>query len=155
MRAVSPSILLVLLLAMCSLCAVQWWRESALREMAMIQRFELLKTTAARDELDSRMKNADAEILRLTTAVGELRANSVAKQAHDDAIQANTQLRENIEKQNVAIKGQNEAIANQNAAVQQANDHIKKLITDRDDLAKRLNEVTARYNKLVDGKKSN
>jgi hypothetical protein len=149
MRPVPQTILLALLAAMCGLCAVQWWRESALREQTVAQRSELLKVAAERDELAARAKDADAEILRLTGALSDLRTQSVSKQEHHEALAANGQMRGVVEKQNAAIKEQNEAIAKQNAAVLQANEIIRKVSAERDDLAKRINEVTALYNKLA------
>jgi methyl-accepting chemotaxis protein len=153
MRPVPQAILVVLLAALCGLCAVQWWRESALRETAVAQRDALGTLTGERDDLTSRMKAADAEILRLTAAFTDLRANSVSQQAHEETAQANAHLRESVEKQNAAIKEQNEAIAKQNLAVQQVNENLRKLAAERDELAKRVNEVTGLYNKLVQGKK--
>ena len=154
MRPVPQSLLLPLLLALCVLCSVQWWRESTLREMAVAQRNELAKVTAGRDDINARMKDRDSEILRLTAALGELRANSVAKSEVDGVKDVNTQLRETVAKQNEAIKDGNEAVAKQNSAILQANETIRKLAEERDALAKRVNDVTAKYNKLVAGKKS-
>jgi len=128
---------------------VQWWRESTLREMVVAQRVELAKTIAGHEDLEARMKESDAEILRLTAALGELRANSVSKHDLEEVKEINTQLRETVAKQNQAIRDENEAVAKQNAAIQQANETIKKLADERDALAKRVNEVTAKYNKLV------
>jgi len=153
MRPVPQTVLLVLLAALCGLCAVQWWRESALRETAVAQRAELARLSGERDELAGRMKAADAEILRLTAAQSDLRSNSVSKQVHEEVTRANAHLRESVEKQNAAIKEQNEALAKQNAAIQEANENIRKLAAERDGLARRVNEVTALYNKLVRDKK--
>lgn len=153
MRPVPQSVLLTLLAALCGLCAVQWWRESSLRGMAVAQRGELVRLAAERDELAARVKAADAEILRLTGAITDLRTNSVSKQVHEETTRANAQLRESVGKQNAAIHEQNEALAKQNAAVAQANANVRKLAAERDDLARRINEVTALYNKLVRDKK--
>jgi len=153
MRPVPQSILIALLAALCGLCAVQWWRESGLRGIAVRQHGDLAKITGERDDLAARMKAVDAEILRLTAALTDLRANSVSQQVHEEVTRANQQLRDAVGKQNATIKEQNEAITNQNNAVRQANDNVKKLASERDDLAKRINEVTALYNKLVQEKK--
>ena len=155
MRAVPQSILILLLLSVCGLCAVQWYRESTLREFDVAQRKELSKATAMRDDLDSKMKGADVEIQRLNGALHDLRTNSISKQEHDDVMKANVQLHETVVKLNAAIKEENEAIAKQNAAIQQANESIKKLADERDSLARRVNEIIARYNKLLEDKKSN
>ncbi|MBL9142168.1 MAG: hypothetical protein JNM99_00680 [Verrucomicrobiaceae bacterium] len=145
-----PNILLsLLLIALCGLCGWQWHRETQLRALAASQREAIEVLTAKRDDLDTRVKAADAEVLRLTQALAELRANSVSKDIHAEIVETNTKLRDAITKQNAAITQQNELIAKQNAAIQIANDNLKKLATERDDLAKRLNDVTAMYNKLV------
>jgi methyl-accepting chemotaxis protein len=153
MRPVPQSLLLALLIALCALCAWQWWRESALREMAIAQRGEVFRIAAERDDLASRMKAADAEILRLTAALTDLRSHSVSKQVYDEMVQSGQRLRDTAEKQNVTIKDQNESITKQNAAVQQANQNIRKLTTERDDLARRVNDMTALYNKLAQERK--
>lgn len=149
MKPVPSSLLLVLLLALCGLCAWQWQRESALRRIVSTQLAEVNQLVAERSELESRAKAADAEILRLTGTLAELKANSVDKQTHDEVLAANTTMRESIEKQNTAIKDLNETIAKASLAIQQANESITKLTTERDALAKRLNEVTAKYNALA------
>jgi len=149
MRPIPQTILLFLLLALCGLCAWQWSRESILREVVTTQRNEIQTLTQLRDELEGRAKAADAEILRLTGTLAEMRAQSVSKDTLDEQQQAAMQLKEVVEKQNLAIKEQNDAIAKQNASIQQANDTIKKVIDERDQLSKKLNEVTTLYNKLA------
>lgn len=149
MRPVPTFVLLLLLVALCGLCAWQWGRESKLREYALSQRDAATTLTAERDELETRVKAADGEILRLTGALSELRVTSVSKQEHDEVLAANTQMRESVEKQNLLLTQQNEAIQKQNEAIAKANESITKLAAERDDLAKRLNEVTAQYNKLA------
>lgn len=149
MKPVPNIMLSLLLLALCALCVWQWNRESQLRTLAASQRDQLSVLSTKRDELESRVKAADGEVLRITASLAELRANSASKDAHAEALQANTMLRDTIAKQNAAITQQNELIAKQNTVIQQANDSTKKLTTERDELAKRLNEVTARYNKIA------
>ena len=149
MKPVPPAILLVLLLALCGLCAWQWQRESALRRIVSTQLAEVNQLMAERSELESRTKAADGEILRLTGALAELKANSVDKQTHDEVLAANTTMREAIEKQNIAIKEQNDRLEKANTAILLANENLKKVIAEREALAKRINEVTALYNTLA------
>lgn len=149
MKPVPNILLLVLLIALCGLCAWQWDRESNLRLLLKDKITAVNALTTQRDELETRVKAADAEVLRITASLAELRANSVSKDIHAEALQANTLLRENVTKQNAAITQQNELITRQNTSIQQANESLKKLVIERDDLAKRINEVTAMYNKLV------
>ncbi len=149
MKPVPNLILSALLVALCGLCFWQWHREARLRALVSSQDDQLVALTGMRDDLEARVKAADTEVLRITASMAELRANSVSKEVHDEVLKANATLRESAIKQNAAITQQNELITKQNASIQQANDNLKKLITERDDLAKRLNELTALYNKLA------
>lgn len=149
MKPVPSSVLLMLLLALCGLCAWQWHRESELRLIVNAKLLALEQVTSQRDDLEARVKAADAEILRLTGALAELRANSVAKQLHEDVVAANTQMREVLSKQNAVITEQNDRLAKANGAILQANENLKKVTAERDALAKKINEVTALYNALA------
>ena len=149
MRPVPASFLLTLIVALCALCAWQWNREVALRKIVVEQRGELESLRASRDEIETRVRTADAEILRLTGSLNELRTNSIPKQEHEDVQDQNKRMSEAIAKQNALITEQNESIAKANTAIQQANETIKKVTTERDGLAKQLNEVTERYNALA------
>jgi chromosome segregation ATPase len=149
MKPVSNLLLCLLLLGLCGLCAWQWQRETELRKLHTAALADVATLTAERDELETRVKVADGEILRLTAAQAELRANSVSKQLHDEVATANTTMRELIEKQNTTITTQNEQLAKAAEAIIQANVTIQKLTADRSTLTTRLNEVTAKYNDLV------
>lgn len=156
MRPIPSTILILLIAALCSLCVWQWWRESDLRQITVKQQNEIIRITGERQEMESRIKEADLEILRLTTSVTDLRANSVSKEALDEQSQRQKKLSETLEKQgtvlqmqNESITKQNEAIATQNTAIKQANETIKKLVEERDKLVKQVNDVTARYNALA------
>jgi chromosome segregation ATPase len=149
MRPVPPAFLISLIVLLCALCAWQWHREVGLRTIALRQDGELAGIRAAHAELETRVKAADAEILRLTSSMNELRTNSVSKQQHDEALTVNTQMREDIGKQNEVIKQQNESITAANVSIEKANESIAKLTSERDRLAKQLNDVTAQYNALA------
>lgn len=149
MKPVPNSLMVVLVLSLCGLCGWQWMREVALREISNMERVELASALKQRDELESRVKAADTEILRLTGSLNEVRANSLSKEDHDAMTAENGKMREGIEKQNAVILEQNEKINQANVTIQQANDNIKKLNAERDSLAKKVNEVTALYNKLA------
>ncbi|MEY4483214.1 MAG: hypothetical protein RL693_666 [Verrucomicrobiota bacterium] len=161
MRPISQPILILLIAILCSLCVWQWWRESSLREITVQQRNEISKLSTERQEMESRIKEADMEILRLTSSVTDLRTNSVSKEALDELAQNRKRLQETLEKQslllrqqNESIVTQNEALTTQNIAIKQANETIKKLVEDRDKLVKQINEVTLRYNELAKAPKS-
>jgi len=149
MKPVPSSFLIVLLLALCGLCAWQWHRESELRLLLTAKLTEVQQLSVQRDELETRVKAADAEILRLTGALADLRANSVDKQLHEDVVAANAQMRENLGKTSAVITEQNERLAKANTAILQANENLKKVAAERDALAKKVNDVTALYNALA------
>ena len=149
MRSFPQPLLFLLLLAMCGLCSVQWWRESQLRETANALRLDLARSTAECDKVNERAKAADGEILRLNSAINELRVNSVAKADLDAALDSASRLREQVQKANQAITQQQSALEQQGAAIQKTNDTIKKTADERDDLARKANEITLKYNALV------
>ncbi|CAN5135316.1 hypothetical protein BH23VER1_BH23VER1_32090 [soil metagenome] len=149
MRPIPTPVLLALLLALCALSAWQWHREGELRTLARDQASDLASLNAERDELEARTKAADAEILRLTGSLSDLRTNSVAAAENEETLESNAQLSEAVRERNTLITEQNEAITEANAAIETANATITKLAAERDDLAEKLNEVTARYNKLA------
>jgi methyl-accepting chemotaxis protein len=149
MRPVPATFLLTLIVALCVLCAWQWNREVQLRKIVVDQRGELESLRASRDEIETRVRTADAEILRLTGSLNELRGNSVPKLEHEEVLEQSKRMSDAITKQNALITEQNESIAKANAGIQQANETIKKVTTERDGLAKQLNEVTERYNALA------
>lgn len=149
MRPVLSPILVALLLAMCGLCGVQWWRESLLREAAVTLRTDLGQMTAERDHLTERIKSADAEILRLTSAFTQLRASSVPREDHEAALEAIELLYCQMHHQNSIIEGQNAAVRAQGVSLRSTNETIRKLVAERDELVRRSNEIAAKYNALL------
>lgn len=134
---------------MCTLCGVQWWRESLLREAAVTLRTDLGAMTAERDHLNERARSADAEILRLTAAFTQLRANSVPREEHETALEAIELLSCQLHYQNSIIEAQSAAAKAQGASMQGTNDIIRKLVAERDELVRRSNEIAAKYNALL------
>lgn len=149
MKPVPQGVLLSLILTLCALCAWQWHREGSLRRISVQQGSELETLKAASQEADARIKAANSEILRLTGTVTELRANSIPIVQQEEMQQANLQLREGIAKQQAVLTEHHQSVTKANTAMQQANGTIRQLAAERDALTKRLNEVTARYNKLA------
>ena len=149
MRPVPQSVLLSLLLAMCALCAWQWLREAALRGLAGRQFIQINNLQFTAHENDERIKAADAGILRLAGTLTELRANSIPATEQEELQQTSVRLREGFDKQTAVLDTQNGALIKSNTAIQQANATIQKLTGERDALTKRLNETTAKYNKLA------
>lgn len=149
MRPVRSRILVALLLAMCGLCGVQWWRESLLREAAVTLRADLGRMIEERDHLTERIKSADAEILRLTSAFTQLRTNSVPREDHETALEVMELLYCQLHYQNSIIEEQNAAVRTQGLSMQGTNEIIRKLVAERDELVRRSNEIAAKYNALL------
>lgn len=149
MKPVANSVLLILLLALCGLCAWQWQRETLLRGIAMDLQSALVSLQQEKADLDARVQAANAEILRLTGALSELRSNSVDKHEHAALATASETMRETLEKQRAAIHERNESLLKASGSIQQANETIKELTKERDGLAKRLNDLTAKYNEMA------
>lgn len=148
-RPVPLGILLLLLAGLCGLCAWQWNREELLRELTRKQLAEIGELRKALAENSARSKAADAEILRLTETLSDIKTASVSKTQYDEAIAASQTMREGVLKQNAALKEQQETLLKANAAVALANQSIEKLTADRNTLTQKLNALTLDYNKLV------
>jgi chromosome segregation ATPase len=148
-RPVPLAILLLLLLGLCGLCAWQWNREELLRDLTRRQLAENGDLRKALEETSARAKAGDAEILRLTETLSEIKTASVAKAQYDEALAAAQTMREGVLKQNAALKEQQEALLKANAAVAQANQAIEKTAAERDGLSQKLNALTLQYNRLV------
>jgi uncharacterized phage infection (PIP) family protein YhgE len=148
-RPVPLSILMLLLLGLCGLCAWQWQREEQLRDLTHRQLAEITGLHKTLEENVARAKAADAEILRLTEALNEIKTASVAKSQYDEALDAAQKMREGVLKQNTAIKQQQEALTKANATIAEANRTVEKLVAERDGLSQKLNALAQQYNKLV------
>lgn len=61
-------------------------------------------------------------------------------------------LRASLAKQNDAIKGQNATVAKQNDAMRIQNESLRKLMAERDEVVRLLNERTDLLNKLNAGR---
>lgn len=153
-RPVPLSLLLLLLLSLCGLCAWQWKREDDFRDLTRRQLAEIASVRKELDETSARAKAADAEILRLTGSLSELRTTSVAKTQHEEVLEAAQKMKENILKQNTALKEQQDALTKASASITTANETIKSLAAERDSVAKKLNALTLEFNKLANPDKS-
>ncbi|MEY3584762.1 MAG: hypothetical protein RJA48_1845 [Verrucomicrobiota bacterium] len=158
-----PLVLAALCVLLSVFCAVQWGREADLRA-------ELLSSRTA--ERDLRTKSAEAvrlgetyagEIRRLDARIGELKraeealrkelaaARSAEQSARVTAAEV-VPLRASLAKQNDAIKGQNATVAKQNDAMRIQNESLRKLVAERDEVVRLLNERTDLLNKLNAGR---
>ena len=108
-----------------------------------------LAAVSATNQATFKTKAADAEILRLTEALNEIKTASVAKTQYDEAVAAAQTMREGVVKQNAALKEQQEALLKSQAAATKANQTIERLTGERDGLGQKLNALTQQYNSLA------
>ena len=144
-------------------CVAQWRREAALRaELATLGGQVAVSEHKAFDGA----KLADtyaAEIRTLETRVIELKKTEAA--AKSEALKTSTAMRkaqaelaqtsadlgaarQAISKQNDSIRRQNAVIAEQNDAIRRQNEVFKKVVEDRNEVVRLLNERTEMLNKL-------
>jgi chromosome segregation ATPase len=146
MKPFSPLLLGGLILALCGLCLWQWQRESSIRQLATEQQSEITTLRTSFSEAEARAQSANAEILRLTGTVQELRTTSIPKATHDETLASLDQLKKHIEQQAQAITQRDQIVTKNNDVTAQANTAISKLTRERDDLAKRVNDLTKKLN---------
>jgi chromosome segregation ATPase len=137
MKNLLQNLLIFFALGLCVLLAVQWHRESVLRQQ--LQRSD--NTTRSVSEtigsLQSDVSRLEAEIMRIEGLRQELATNAVAREAEVAKLKGEvTSLRDALTK------------ANQNITTQ--NDALKKLAHERDDAVQRYNQLAVDYNTLVE-----
>jgi len=137
MKNLLQNLLIFFALGLCVLLAVQWHRESLLRQQ--LQRSD--NTTRSVSEtigsLQSDVSRLEAEITRIEGLRQQLATNAVAREAEV------TRLEAEVESLRTALTK-----ANQNIAVQ--NDALKQLADERDDAVQRYNQLAVDYNTLVE-----
>lgn len=151
------SLLLVLSLCLCVLCAYQWHVEKNLRQD--IQHL----TDANQDKLENlqnqqaALKRADEEIKRLDGLKIELtetvksNRTEIAKMMKD-LEQSDQEVEKGLKQIEVykgALQQANDAIKTQNESIKKQNEEVKKLSTDHGELVAKYNKVVAEFNDLA------
>lgn len=150
MKPGNPATFIVLTLALCALCGWQWNRESKLRALNLELATDLQSSQKERLELGEKLNASTAEILRLSAALTELRATPpTVEEAPDSAAPEVDRLNKIVAEQKAQLETRQAALDAAAGSVGKANESIRKLTGERDDLVKRLNEVTAKYNALL------
>ena len=151
------NLLIFFALSLCALCAVQWVRESHLRQdVADLHRTVFLKLEMIQN-LESQLEQAKEEITRLDNIRIEL--NGVIK-TNKEEILSLTKYSEKLEKEIEANKAQiavykdavekaNENIKRQNEDIKKQNEEMKQLAADRNVTVEKYNKVVEQYNELV------
>lgn len=150
MKSGNSSSLIVLTLALCALCGWQWNRESKLRALNLKLATDLQSSQKERLELGEKLNASTAEILQLSGTLTEHRATPPAVEtAPDTAAPEVDSLKKMVAEQKAQLEARQAALDAAAGSVGKANESIRKLTGERDDLVRRLNEVTAKYNALL------
>ncbi len=146
-----PLVLAALCVALSVFCASQWVRESELRaelRSARVAERELREQSAEARRLG---ETYAAEIRRLDARVGELKlAEEAVRKELAVAAAALITARQAaaVAQQNESLRRQNAVVTKQNDVVRTQNESLRKLVAERDEVVRLLNERTELLNKL-------
>lgn len=169
--SVGISLLIVLAICLCGLCAYQWWREYHLREqieagnrtiqslqedkagaeqLSERYREEVRRIEIDRGELQEIVRTNAAEVSRLKAELSQLTLDSEQSLTRVDV------FKDALEKANQAIQQQNEGVRKMNEEFKRlaeernvAVEKFNELAREYDALAQQYNEAVERYNTLV------
>ena len=137
MKHLLQNLLIFFALGLCVLLAVQWHRESVLREQLQRSDTTTRSVSETIGSLQSDVSRLEAEITRIESLRQQLATNAIAREVELARLKADAEsLRAALTK------------ANQNITVQ--NDALKQLGSERDDAVQRYNQLAVDYNTLVE-----
>jgi chromosome segregation ATPase len=165
MKNFLQNMLICLALALCGLCAWQWYVQTLLHNQGEALQLTLSRQAAEIQGYTNSIKNMDAEIAGLSTRVNELKQAAMtneqaALEQQNEIFRLHTsgEVMSNeiagykvvVDKLDARLKATSEGIVKQN-------DAIKKLIAERDDAIKKCNAsikernaLAGKYNDLVE-----
>ena len=159
MKRLLETLLIVLALALCGLCASQWSREQRLRQSIDELKDDQKKKTEKIENLVAANKRFDEQVGALIQKSSELEAAS-RDQAHNVADMNRKLARAESLANSLtnAVSQLREAVEDRNNKIREANEKIKGLANERNDVVKKSNELVAKsneiikkYNELVEG----
>ena len=152
------SIIAAIALALGALCAVQWYRESGLRQQAEAREKAFAEKEQKISALEKQLAQWDDEFKRFGGRMKELKesdetnrvalatAQAAQRKAELEAERAGKQVAE-YEK---AVDQQNDNLKRQNQALEQQSELLKKISAERDQLTAQLNARVQEYNSVVE-----
>ncbi len=165
MKNFLQNMLICLALALCVLCAWQWYLQTLLHSQGEALQKTLFKQAAEIQGYTNSIKNMDAEIAGLSTRINELKQAAMTnEQAALEQKREILRLRTSGEVMSNQIAGYKTVVDKLEARLKEAsegisrqNNAIKQLVAGRDDAIKRYNDsikernaLAAKYNDLVD-----
>jgi chromosome segregation ATPase len=157
MNKLLSNVLIVLALAMCTLCAYQWYRETRQREVVL----KLTKSVFERDVAIQGYTNSlhlqDKKIAQLDARIGELKdtvktneATLLQQKREITRLEyANTGLTNQIEEYKAAVETYQARLKEAFDGIEKQNELIKTLGDERNDLVNRLNDSMKERNDIV------
>lgn len=172
MKAFLFSLLTIIVLGLCGVCAVQWQREFVLNAKIDEITAQLVAENKLRIEFEEKSMRFEQEISRLTVLRADTEAAllDATEQVHlmtadqsgrgyslglwmNDATAAKAELaayKQLAGEGTDALKDRNTEVASQNQAIEKANATIKELVSERDSIVSQLNARTREFNELVE-----
>ena len=172
MKGILYTLLTLIVMGLCGVLGYQWKREFLLNARITELTAALLAENKLRLEFEEKADRFEKEIarishLRLETEAALLDATETVQQMTLDqsargyslalwmneaqATQTELEAYKKLAGEGTdALKNRNTEVGAQNEAIKQANDNLRKLVSERDDLIGKLNARTKEYNELVE-----
>ncbi len=164
MKNFQQNLLVILALALCVLCAFQWYEQTIQRnEITTLNGMVYEKNVAIEDATNSiatlnhQIEQMDARITEIKAAAATNAQLVVAQKAELIKLQfANENLTNEIGQYKTAVDTLQSKLKDAYAGIEQQNETITNLVTQRDDVVKKFNDevkdrndVVTKYNDLV------
>ena len=157
MKKFLEGLLIFFSLALCGLIAVQWVRETHLRQDIQALTDKVHDQTENIQSLQATLKRTEAELQRLDALKTELTTKVATNlqeiaQLKKDLDKANTENQrqlDTIAKYKEVVDKANENIRKQNEDIKRQNQEMKQLAQERNEVVEKFNKVAADYNDLV------
>jgi len=137
MKNLLQNLLIFFALGLCVLLAVQWHRESVLRQQLQRSDKATRSVSETIDSLQGDVSRLEAEITRIDGLRQQIMTDIVAREAEA------ARLKAEVKSLGVALTKANLNITVQNGA-------LKSLASERDDAVQRYNQLAVDYNALVE-----
>jgi len=157
MNKLLSNVLIVLALAMCALCAYQWYRETRQREEVVKLNKRVFERESAIQVLTNSLHLSDKKVAQLDGRVGELRDTvktneATLRQQRQEITKleyANVGLTNQVEEYKTAVETYQARLKEAFDGIEKQNELIKTLGDERNDLVNRLNESMKERNEIV------
>jgi len=170
MKNFQQNLLIVLAIALCGLCAWQWYAETVqrktigeLNQMVFDRNASIENYTNSITSLDSRVNEMDGHIASLKTTVATNEQMVVSQRTQIEQLQYdNGTFTNEIAQYKTAVETLESKLKDADAGIDQQNETISNLLSQRNDLVQKYdelatnrNDIVAKYNELVKQSQAN